>query len=195
MGRPRFENADFIAAARAIADARGPAGVTIDSVTQRLKAPKGSFYYRFASRDALLGELWLSIVLDYQVGFLAALDAGDGLEAALHAPAWARAHMEEARILLLHNRRDFAHGDWPASLKRGASEQAQRLESAVADFAQRAFGLACADELRRAQFALVEAPIAAIKRHLERREPPPALVDELITRTYHAILGGRAAEH
>ena len=31
-----------------------PAAVTIDSVTQRLKAPKGSFYYRFASRDALL---------------------------------------------------------------------------------------------------------------------------------------------
>jgi AcrR family transcriptional regulator len=194
MGRPLFENADFIAAARAIADERGPAGVTIDSVTQRLKAPKGSFYYRFASRDALLGELWLSTVLAYQVGFLAALDAGDGLGAALHAPSWARAHMEEARLLLLHSRHDFVQGDWPAPLKRGVREQAQRLESAVADFAHRAFGLAGDGELRRAQFVLVEVPIVAIKRHLERREPPPPLVDELIKRTYHAILSPDAAE-
>ena len=50
----------------------GPAAVTVDSVAQYLKAPKGSFYHRFASRDALLGELWLSIVLAYQPGFVAA---------------------------------------------------------------------------------------------------------------------------
>src|ERR1700736_5026374 len=115
MGRPLFDNAGFLAAARALVCERGPAAVTIDSVTQRLKAPKGSFYYRFASRDALLGELWLSTVLDYQAGFVAALEAGDGLAAALHTPAWARSHMEETRLLLLYSRRDFVHGDWPAA--------------------------------------------------------------------------------
>src|SRR5207253_7874045 len=112
------------------------------------------FYYRFASRDALLGELWLSTVLAYQAGFLAALDAGDGLSAALHAPAWARAHMEEARLLLLYSRHDFVHGDWPAPLKRGVREQARRLEAAVADFAHRAVGLAGGGELRHAEVVL-----------------------------------------
>src|SRR5215813_10230848 len=96
MGRPRFDSAGFLAAARTLACERGPAAVTIDSVTQRLKAPKGSFYYRFASRDALLGELWLATVLAYQEGFVAAIEAGDGLAAALHTPAWARQHLDDA---------------------------------------------------------------------------------------------------
>ena len=187
MGRPLFENADFIAAARAIADERGPAGVTIDSVTQLLKAPKGSFYYRFASRDALLGELWLSTVLDYQAGFVAALDADDGLAAALHTPIWARSHLEKARLLLLYSRHDFVHGDWPAKLKRGVRDQAHRLESCMREFAHRTLGRIASGQLRRTQFVLLDVPVAAVKTHLERREPPPPLVDELIAKTYHAV--------
>jgi AcrR family transcriptional regulator len=189
MGRALFENADFVAAARAIADERGPAGVTIDSVTQRLRAPKGSFYYRFASRDALLGELWLSTVLEYQAGFVAALEAGDGLAAALHTPAWARSHMEEVRLLLVYSRRDFVQGDWPAALKLGVRDQARRLESCVTEFAHKTFGRADSDQLRRTQFVLVDVPIAAVKMHLERREAPPPIVDELITATYRAVFG------
>jgi AcrR family transcriptional regulator len=57
MERALFDNAGFLAAARSLASERGPAAVTVESVTQRLNAPKGSLYYRFASRDALLGEL------------------------------------------------------------------------------------------------------------------------------------------
>ena len=79
----------------------GHGAVTINSVTERLKAPKGSFYYRFASRDALLGELWLTTVLAYQEGFVVAIEARDGLGAALHTPAWARRHLDDARLLLL----------------------------------------------------------------------------------------------
>ena len=90
--------------------------MTVDSVTQRLGAPKGSFYHRFASRDALLGELWLKTVLAYQEGFVAAIEAGDGLAAALHTPAWARLHLDDARLLLLYSRHDFVQGDWPAAL-------------------------------------------------------------------------------
>ena len=59
MGRAQFDQAGFLAAARALIAERGPQAVTVDSVAERLKAPKGSFYYRFASRDALLGEVWL----------------------------------------------------------------------------------------------------------------------------------------
>src|SRR5882672_7624229 len=103
MGRAVFDNAGFLGAARALACERGPGAVTVDSVTQRLRAPKGSFYHRFASRDALLGELWLETVLAYQEGFVAAIESGDGLAAALHTPAWARLHLDDARLLLLHS--------------------------------------------------------------------------------------------
>ena len=114
MGRARFDQAGFLAAARELIAERGPAAVSIDAVAERLKAPKGSFYYRFASRDALLGELWLKTVLAYQEGFVAAIEAGDGLGAALHTPAWARRHLDDARLLMLYSRHDFVQGDWPA---------------------------------------------------------------------------------
>ncbi|SRR6266487_3721153 len=191
MGRAVFDNAGFLAAARSLASERGPAAVTVDSVTERLKAPKGSFYYRFASRDALLGELWLATVLAYQKGFVAAVEARDGLGAALHTPAWVRLHLDDARLLLLYNRHDFVHGDWPVTLKRGVADQAKRLEGCLKTFARDAFGRAGPAQLRRASFVLAEVPIAAVKPHLQRREPPPPLIDELITKTYHAIVGRR----
>lgn len=189
MGRPFFDNAGFLAAARALASERGPGAVTIDSVTQRLKAPKGSFYYRFASRDALLGELWLTTVLAYQEGFVAAVEAGDGLAAALHTPAWARLHVDDACLLLLYSRHDFVEGDWPAPLKRGVRDQAERFEACLKSFARQAFGRAGAAQIRAAAFVLAEVPIAAVKPHLQRRERPPRLVDDLIAKTYRAIVG------
>jgi hypothetical protein len=35
---------------------------------------------------------------------------------------------------------------------------------------------------------LAEAPIAAVKPHLQRREVPPTIVDELITTVYRAFV-------
>jgi hypothetical protein len=131
MGRAQFDHTGFLAAARAVAAERGPAAVTVDSISERLKAPKGSFYYRFASRDALLGELWLTTVLAYQEGFVAEIEAGDGLGAALHTPAWVRLHLDDARLLLLYSRHDFVQGDWPAALKRGVRAQAERFEGCL----------------------------------------------------------------
>jgi AcrR family transcriptional regulator len=191
MGRAAFDNADFIEAARALVSENGPAAVTVDSVTRRVHAPKGSFYYRFASRDILLGELWLATVLAYQEDFVAAIECGDGLSAALHTPAWVRTHPDDARVLLLHSRQDFIQGEWPAALRRGVRDQADRFKDCLRKFAQQAFGGAGQDELRRATFVLAEVPVAAVKEHIRRHESPPPLVDELITRTYHAIVGSQ----
>jgi AcrR family transcriptional regulator len=188
MGRPKYDDADFLDAALAIAALSGPAAVTIGAITDRLKAPVGSFYHRFASRDGLLGELWLRTVLDFQQGITAALDAGDGLRAALHTPAWVRLHPERARLLLLHHRDDFVQGGWPASLRDGVAAQTARMESGFARFAHLVFGRAGRDEVRRAQFLLAEMPVGAVRQHLQRREPPPPIVDELIHIAYHAVL-------
>jgi AcrR family transcriptional regulator len=189
MGRAHFDQEGFLAAARALIAERGPHSVTIDSVAERLKAPKGSFYYRFASRDALLGEVWLETVLAYQEGFVAAIEAGEGLSAALHTPAWARRHLEDARLLMLYSRHDFVQGDWPQALRSGVADQAERFKACLRSFARDAFGRAGPAELRRASFVLAEVPLTAVKPHLERRERPPPLVDELITKTYRALVG------
>src|SRR3954468_22368871 len=122
MGHAKFNEADFFAAGLAIVAAHGPSAMTIASVSERLKSPTGSFYHRFASRDVLLGELWLRAVLDFQAGVSKALDAGDGLAAALHTPVWARKHPDKARLLLLYDRRDFVNGDWPEELRERVAD-------------------------------------------------------------------------
>lgn len=189
MARAQFDRASFLSAARDLIAERGPEAVTIDSVAERIGAPKGSFYYRFASRDTLLGEVWLKTVLAYQEGFVAAIEAGEGLRAALHTPAWARRHLEDARLLMLYSRHDFVQGEWPGALKRGVADQAERVEGCFRTFARRAFGRGGRTEMRRATFVLAEVPLAAVKPHLQRRERPPKLVDELISKTYRAIVG------
>jgi AcrR family transcriptional regulator len=177
-----------LAAARSQAWAEGPGTVTVDSVIRRLSAPRGSFYHRYASRDVLLGELWLSTVLSFQEGFVAAINDDDGLSAALHTPRWAREHLEDARLLLIYSRHDFVEGAWPSVLQDGVRAQGERIHACVNRFAQRTFGSASQAYRRRAMFVLCELPIAAVKGYLERRERPPALVDELISLSYRAIV-------
>jgi AcrR family transcriptional regulator len=188
MGHAKFRETDFLAAALAIVSVEGPAAVTIASISARLKAPTGSFYHRFASRDALLGELWLQTVLDFQQGISAALDAGDGLRAALHTPAWVRAHPDQARLLLLYDRRDFVQGEWPEKLRQRVAEMAQRMETGSQRRARVIFGEGGREEVRLAQFLISEVPVAAVRQHLVRGEQPPLLVDRLIRTTYRAVV-------
>ena len=189
MGHPAFDNSDFLRAALALAAERGPAAVTIAAISANLKAPTGSFYHRFASRDALLAELWLNTVLAFQQGIEVALNAGDGLRAALHTPNWVRAHLDEGRLLLLYRRADFVQGEWPQALRDRLAEHVRRSEERQRKFALDTFGNAGPDEIRRAQFVLAEVPVAAVRQYLQRREPPPPIVDDLIRVTYRAIVG------
>jgi AcrR family transcriptional regulator len=194
MGHPAFGNSDFLDAALALAAEHGPAAVTVAAISARLKSPTGSFYHRFASRDALLAQLWFNTVVAFQEGIEAALDAGDGLRAALHTPAWVRQNLDAGRLLLLYHRDDFVHGDWPQTLHDGLAEQRRRGEARLRKFARTTFGRAGPNEIRRAQFVLAEVPVAAVRQYLIRRVPPPRLVDELISTTYHAIVDGHRAK-
>src|ERR1700723_2007270 len=136
MGHPAFDNGDFLSAALALAAERVPSAVTVAAIAAKLKEPTGSFYHRFASRDALLAELWLNTVLSFQEGIADALDAGDGLRAALHTPAWVRDHLNEGRLLLLYHRDDFLHGDWPRALRDRLAKQQREGETRLRKFAR-----------------------------------------------------------
>jgi AcrR family transcriptional regulator len=188
MGQAKFSQMDFLTAAQAIAAAEGPAAVTIASISARLGAPTGSFYHRFASRNVVLGELWLGTVLDFREGISAALDAGDGLRAALHTPAWVRAHPDNARLLLMYDRKDFVQGEWPEELRERVAEMTQRMEAGSLRQARVIFGEDGCEEVRLAQFLISEVPVAAVRQHLVRREAPPPLVDRLIRTTYRAVV-------
>jgi len=107
---------------------------------------------------------------------------------ALHMPAWVREHLDEGRLLLLYHRDDFVQGEWPQALRDRVAAQTERMAGGFARAARLIFGRAGPDELRRVQFVLGEVPVAAVRRHLERREPPPPIVDELIRITYRAVV-------
>jgi AcrR family transcriptional regulator len=188
MPKRLFEVADFLAAARDLAAAGGPASVTVSSVTERLGAPVGSFYHRFASRDVLLANMWLDTALAFQTDFVAAIKAGHGLAAALHTPIWVRSHLQDARAFLLYHRGDFAHGNWPPDLKSRVVRQGRRVDAAYKRFARDTFGGGGAKELNLARFVLAEVPKAAVTPYLREGVAPPITVDEMISTTYAAIV-------
>jgi AcrR family transcriptional regulator len=188
MGHPKFSHDDFLTTALAIIGESGVSAVTVASVSERLGSPTGSFYHRFVSRDVLLGSLWLRAVLNFQAGISAALDAEDGLGAALHTPAWVRKHPDEARLLLLYDRKDFLKGEWPPELRERVAEMTRRVESGSRRWARVIFGKEGREEIRLAQFLVSELPVSVVRQHVSRGEPPPQLVDHIIRATYRAVL-------
>jgi AcrR family transcriptional regulator len=193
--RAKYTETDYLSAALAISVEHGPAAATVASISERLKAPTGSFYHRFASRDVLLGNLWLKTVLDFQHGVSVALVAGDGLAAALHTPKWSREHLDEARLLLVFDREDFVAGTWPDELRERVATMTQRMKNAAQLRACAVFGRDGAEERRLADFLISNVPVAAVREHLKRREAPPAMVDQMICTTYSAIVADYRARH
>lgn len=190
MGHPKYSEDDFLDAALTVAGERGLSGVTVASVSERVGSPTGSFYHRFSSRDVLLASLWLRTILQFEVGIVAALDARDGLRAALHTPVWVRKHPNNARLLLLHDRKDFFKGEWAPELRERVFAMTQRMDARSRQWAQVLFGKDGRDEVRLAQFLISELPVAVVRQHLLRGEPPPPLVNRIIRTTHRAILAG-----
>ena len=195
MGHQKFSQEDFFGAALTIIAERGVSGVTVASVSERLGSPTGSFYHRFASRDVLLGSLWLQAVSEFQAGISAALGADDGLGAALHTPAWVRKHPDQARLLLLYDRKDFLQGEWPPELRERVAEMTQRIEAGSRRWARVIFGKEGREEIRLAQFLISELPVAVVRQHLLRGEPPPQLIDRIIRATYRAVVADYRARN
>lgn len=193
VGRPaRYPAQEILDVAAQLAARDGPGGATIGAIAGALGAPTGSIYHRFRSRDVLLAELWLQAVESFQADFQAALSGPDaregGLEAALHTPRWVRAHPVPARLLLLHRREDFLPGGWPAEVVERAAEVGRGGEAALRSFARRALRSTNAGALRRARYAVIDLPYAAVRPHVHADEPPPPIVDELIASAYGAVM-------
>jgi len=190
MGRkPYFERNDFLTAALDIVSETGPGSLTIAALAGRIEAPVGSVYHRFVSREVLLAELWIRIAEPFQRGFLDAL-ARDGLEAALYTAKWVRGHLNEGRVLLLYRREELVAGNWPEDVKEHAAELTRELEKGLVSFTRKTFGSAGRENVRRAVFALIDVPLAAVKAHLQKGEPPPEFLDDLIRRSYAAVTEG-----
>jgi AcrR family transcriptional regulator len=185
MGRkPRFAREDILAAALELAAAAGPSSVTVAGLAEAVGAPTGSLYHRFESREQVLAELWMQVVEAFQRELVASLEvattAKDAARIAVELVAWTRAHPNEARLLALHHRRDFVEGSWPSGLTSRARALEPALGTALRGFAKRAFGHADAGTMLRVRFALVDAPLAAVKPFIVAGKSPPRAGDSLV---------------
>jgi AcrR family transcriptional regulator len=189
MARPaRFSDSDLLAAAAEVAAAHGPTGATIGAIAKAAGAPTGSLYHRFPSRDALLGTLWLDLVGRFQQGWIDAMAQGDATAAALHTPAWVRAHPTDARLLLLHRREDFLSGEWPPSLAERAAHVNDRAGAVLRAFTRAELGDDLPASVRRVRFALVQIPYAAVRPYVEAGQAPPPDLDALVLTASSAVL-------
>jgi AcrR family transcriptional regulator len=177
----------FLRIATALIAENGPDAATTAEILRCAKAPAGSFYYRFASRDELLGELWLSLVEQYQEKFLAYLRKGDGLSAALFTPSWARTHPIEARVLLLYSQRDFGPGKWPPAFVERAKKLSTELRAGLKAYAKAFCGGYHEGSLQKVQFALIDLPYAAIRRYLAPKQTIPPSVDDWVRTCFWAL--------
>jgi AcrR family transcriptional regulator len=189
---PQFDQAQILDAAKRLIARHGPSGATIGAIAQAVGAPTGSIYHRFASRDVLLAEVWLRAATAFQTAFFERL-AGSvpreaGLAAALYMAQRVRERPREARVLLLHRREDFVDRGWPANMRRRAEQLGRQVEAELRAFSSRLCGRQDARTVRSIAYALVEAPVAAVRRHVAAEESPPAYVDGLIRTTYEAVI-------
>jgi AcrR family transcriptional regulator len=175
-----FSTDDFLKSAASLIADGGPETATTAAILRHAGASAGSFYYRFASRDQLLGELWLGLVEGYQRAFLDLLHAGDWRSAALFTPRWTRSHPIESRILLLYSKNDFVSEKWPATFVARANRNAEELKAGLQAFVERHWGECTEKTMRRAQFALIDMPLAAVRRHLAAHEQVPQWIDDMV---------------
>ncbi|GAA0953662.1 TetR/AcrR family transcriptional regulator [Nonomuraea longicatena] len=188
VGRPAKFDADRILdAAAAVAAEGGQGAVTVTAVAARLGAPSGSIYHRYGSRDLLLAHLWIRTVRRFQEGFLEAARTPDPVEAvrrtAAHTVRWSAEHPDEARLLLRHHV-DELRLAWPTEL----GEELSRLNAAsMAAMGRIAAGCGHGD-LRRVVFALVDVPLAAVRRHLRAGEGSPGEVTRMVETAALAVV-------
>src|SRR5499426_3167504 len=181
----KFGEEKILAAARRLAATHGPAGATIGAISRSLGAPTGSIYH-------LLATVWLRAAAAFQDAVFerlaGAVPRDAGLDAALYMAERVREDPGEARLLLLHRREDFVDRGWPATFRRRAAQLAQQIETELRAFSRRLCGREDVRTVRMVAYAVIEAPFAAIRRHVAVKESPPPYVDLLIRATYEAVM-------
>ncbi|MFC4908453.1 TetR/AcrR family transcriptional regulator [Actinomadura gamaensis] len=183
MVRPsRHDPSVLVDAAVRLAAAEGPAAVTMAAVAKASGAPNGSVYHRFPNRAALLSELWIRTVERFQDGYLAALashpdPARAGAAAARHVVSWSRANPEQAAVLL-HGAEALGRKEWPAAQAARADAGTERARAALASLAKRLDASTPVD-VDRVTLAVVDLPLALVRRHLRAGAPLPAHAEDL----------------
>ncbi|MFE5328146.1 TetR/AcrR family transcriptional regulator [Embleya sp. NPDC056575] len=188
---PRYDETDLLEAAVHVAAAHGPAAVTMAAVARACGAPSGSVYHRFPQRAVLLAELWLRTVGEFHEGYFAALashpEPHDAVGAAArHVVAWSRANPERAAVLL-YGAGAFGREEWPERHARRLGDANRRVREVLSELAVRLDATTAAD-FERVVLAVVDLPLALVRRHLRNGTALPEFAENLAQESAVALL-------
>ncbi|HWJ49383.1 MAG TPA: helix-turn-helix domain-containing protein [Solirubrobacteraceae bacterium] len=171
MPRPALHPTDeLLDAARDLVVEAGPRAAGIRDIARRSGAPSGSLYHRFGSRDELVARAWLRAVRRFQAGYLEALGQEEPREAAACAVrfgvAFALSAPADARLLLDYSRAGLLDSEPEGEVADEVARVNAPLEAAVRDLAVRVFGDAGVEAIERTSYAVIDLPLAVVRRHL-----------------------------
>ncbi|MFE0025302.1 TetR/AcrR family transcriptional regulator [Amycolatopsis sp. NPDC059021] len=191
MGRPpAHTSAQFLDAAAALFAEGGVRAVTMAAVAKATDAPSGSVYHRFPDRPALLSELWLRALRDFQSTFITALGDADSVDAAAEAASgvvlWCRKNPAAARVLDA-GKRAFGPADWSATAVAETAKADEELKAALKKATAKLPGITGSSD-EEVVLALVEIPRAVVHRYLSAGRTPPPRAADLVARTVRKLL-------
>ncbi len=174
----KFTADDFVDAAIGLILAGGPGAATATAVAQAVGAPSGSVYHRFPKRSDLLAAAWLTPVRRFHADVLPLLAAdGDpvaaGITAARRVLQWSAENNKAAALLARYSRTDFVGADCSPAVRAAADALDRATAEALTAFLAR-FPAADRD---RVLLAVIDAPLALVRRSLAGGGPDPATAE------------------
>lgn len=168
MGRlARHTNESILEAALELVSSAGPERLTIQALSQKLGAPSGSIYHRFPSREAILEQLLLQVVSQFQQGFQEAVTASARPgQVARWVIEWVQQHPQESLVLLHYRREEFS--------------QSGPLQDQLGAIYQQAIAKWPSPALRA---AIVDLPYSLVRSRLRAGKPIPAKTADLAEAT------------
>lgn len=192
MGRPATHTADALLDAGVALFAEGGArAVTMASVARAAGAPSGSIYHRFPDRPALLHALWARAVQTFDEAYRLQLGEAPTPAHAVASTAWIVDWCREqpGTAAVLHaGHRAFSRDQWAAADIEALASYERRRDRRLAKVV-RGIAVAAGRPRDEIAFAMVDLPLAVVRRHLPGSVPEAAtgLVRRLATAI---ILGG-----
>jgi AcrR family transcriptional regulator len=160
----KFTEHSILDAAEIVIARAGIEGASIAAIARECGAPNGSIYHRFASRQHLIGALWVRIATEYRLTLTATLNRprAELAEAVVnHTFAWVAANPARAELLMRFRTEDFAPADWPPEVVDHIEATNASLADELLRLAQR-LGLNPLD----VTMAVIDVPATAARRSL-----------------------------
>ena len=200
MAPPRKHDTDTILdAARALVLAEGPRAASVAAIAQRSGAPVGTLYHRFGNRDGVLAAAWLRALERFQVRALEAYTgrSGDPVDAAVAmagaALSFAVEQPGDVRLLLAVRRSDLLDGLEHEGVHQKLSALNEPLEAAIRGLARELHGRADARAVENVTRAVVDLPMAALRRNLSEDRPLAGWLAQDLEAAVRTLLAGSAS--